>query len=204
MLKGMTAHYLLEIGRVKEHGPTILVHAAAGGVGAILCRWAKRLGATVIGTAGSSEKAELARASGCDHVILYRSENVASRIRELTNGEKVDVVYDSVGKDTFQDSLASLRPRGILVSFGQSSGAIAPFEPRVLAANGSLFLTRPVLHDYVRKREELEGRARDLFDAIARQIIEVRVAQTYPLRDATQAHRDLEARRTTGSTLLLP
>ena len=204
MLKGMTAHYLLEIGRVREEQRTILVHAAAGGVGLLLTRWAKHLGATVIGTAGSEEKAELAREAGCDHVILYRSESVAARVRELTGGEKVDVVYDSVGKDTFQDSIASLRPRGLMVSFGQSSGPVPPFAPRVLAAAGSLFFTRPSLPDYVRRRDELEARAGDLFAALASGVLSVRVAQTYPLSDAAKAHRDLEARRTTGSTLLLP
>ena len=204
MLKGMTAHYLLEIGRVKEERPTILVHAAAGGVGLLLCQWAKRFGATVIGTAGSEEKAKLAREHGCDHVILYRSENVPQRVHELTEDRKVDVVYDSVGKDTFHDSIASLRPRGMMVSFGQSSGAVPPFEPRLLAANGSLFFTRPVLHHYVLEREELVRRARDLFAAVADGTLEVRVAQTYPLRAAARAHADLEARKTTGSTVLVP
>lgn len=204
MLKGMTAHYLLEIGRVREEKPTILVHAAAGGVGLLLCKWAKHLGATVIGAVGSEEKAALARANGCDHVILYRSENVSAKVNELTEGHKVDVVYDSVGSDTFHDSLASLRARGLMVSFGQSSGPVAPFEPRLLAANGSLFFTRPTLHDYVRKPEELQRRAVDLFEAIERGVLSVRVAQTYALRDAAQAHRDLEERKTTGSTLLLP
>jgi NADPH:quinone reductase len=204
MLKGMTAHYLLEIGRVKETKPTILVHAAAGGVGLFLSRWAKHLGATVIGAVGSEEKAELARANGVDHVILYKTEKLTQRVREITREHMVDVVYDSVGKDTFQDSLASLRPRGIMVSFGQSSGSVPPFEPRVLAAHGSLFFTRPVLGDYVRRREELESRARDLFTAIANGVLEPRIGQTYPLRDAARAHRDLESRKTTGSTVLLP
>ena len=204
MLKGMTAHYLLDIGRVKEDRPTILVHAAAGGVGLLLCQWAKHFGATVIGTAGSEEKATLAREHGCDHVILYRSENVPQRVHELTKDRKVDVVYDSVGKDTFHDSIASLRPRGMMVSFGQSSGAVAPFEPRLLAANGSLFFTRPTLHHYVLERTDLVRRAHDLFGAIADGTLSVRVAQTYPLRDAARAHADLEARKTTGSTVLVP
>jgi NADPH2:quinone reductase len=203
MLKGMTAHYLLDIGRVQETRPTILVHAAAGGVGLLLCQWARHFGATVIGTAGSEEKAELARANGCDHVILYTKENVPARVQELTNGAKADVVYDSVGKDTFDDSLASLRPRGLMVSFGQSSGAVPPFAPSVLAVNGSLFFTRPVLQDYVRKREELETRTHDSFDAITRGTLKIRIGQTYPLRAAADAHRDLEARKTTGSTLLV-
>jgi len=204
MLKGLTAHYLLDIGRVREDRPTILVHAAAGGVGLLLCQWAKHFGATVIGTAGSDEKAKLAREHGCDHVILYRRENVRQRIHELTEGQKVDVVYDSVGKDTFHDSIASLRPRGMMVSFGQSSGAVPPFEPRILAAGGSLFFTRPTLHDYARKREELVTRARDLFGAIADGTLTIRVAQTYPLREAARAHADLEGRKTTGSTVLVP
>ncbi len=204
MLKGMTAHYLLDIGRVREDRPTILVHAAAGGVGLLLCQWAKHYGATVIGTAGSEEKAQLAREHGCDRVILYREQNVPQRVQELTHQRKLDVVYDSVGKDTFRDSIASLRPRGMMVSFGQSSGSVPPFEPRLLAANGSLFFTRPVLQDYVREPKELERRARDLFGAIAGGILDVRVAQTYPLREAARAHADLEARRTTGSTVLLP
>ncbi len=204
MLKGMTAHYLLDIGRVREELPTVLVHAAAGGVGLLLCQWAKHLGATVIGTAGSEEKAKLAREHGCDHVILYRTENVPQRVHELTQDRKVDVVYDSVGKDTFHDSISSLRPRGIMVSYGQSSGVVPPFEPRLLAANGSLFFTRPVLHDYTRKREELVRRAGDLFGAIADGTLKVRVAQSYPLRDAARAHADLEARKTTGSTVLVP
>lgn len=204
MLKGMTAHYLLEIGRLAEAKRTVLVHAAAGGVGQLLCQWAKHLGATVIGTVGTEEKVALARECGCDHVIVSRTEDVAARVRDLTSGAKVDVVYDSVGKDTFEASLASLRPRGTLVSFGQSSGSVTAFDPRVLATNGSLFFTRPTLFDYVRERPELERRARELFAAIEGGVLRVRTAQTYPLREAAQAHRDLLARKTTGSTLLLP
>lgn len=205
MLKGMTAHYLLETGRVFDKTKrVILVHAAAGGVGLILCQWAKHLGARVIGTAGSPQKAALAKEHGCDDVILYRSEKISARVSELTNNEKVDVVYDSVGRDTFQESLASLRPRGLMVSFGQSSGPVEPFEPRVLAVRGSLFFTRPTLYDYVRKREELEGRARDLFDAIEKGVLEIHIHDTFALREARRAHEALEARRTTGSTLLIP
>jgi NADPH2:quinone reductase len=204
LLKGMTAHYLLDIGRVKETRPTILVHAAAGGVGLLLCRWSKHVGATVIGTVGSEEKAQLARENGADHVILYKAEDITRRVHEITNGRKVDVVYDSVGKDTFHHSLASLRPRGMMVSFGQSSGSVPPFDPRVLATSGSLFFTRPVLGDYVRKRDELETRARDLFAALSDGILDVVVGQTYPLRDAARAHRDLEARNTIGSTVFVP
>lgn len=204
MLKGMTAEYLVRRTYPVKKGETILVHAAAGGVGLILAQWAKHLGATVIGTVGSEDKAKLAREHGCDHVVFYRTEDVAERVREITGGERVPVVFDSVGKDTFAASLASLRRRGLLVTFGQSSGAIPPFDPRVLAQKGSLFLTRPTLGDYVATREELEATARDLFDVIAKGAVRVRVAQTYPLRDAERAHRDLEARKTTGSTLLLP
>jgi NADPH2:quinone reductase len=204
MLKGTTAHYLIEIGRLADREQTVLVHAAAGGVGLLLCQWAKHRGATVIGTAGSEEKAAIARANGCDHVILYRSENVSARVNELTNGQKLDVVYDSVGKDTFHDSLACLRPRGLMVSYGNSSGAVPPFEPRLLAANGSLFITRPVLRDYTRRPEELRARAADLLSAIASGVLKVRIAQTYRLRGAGTAHQDLEARKTTGSTLLIP
>lgn len=204
MLKGMTAEYLVRRTYPVKKGDTILVHAAAGGVGLILAQWAKHLGATVIGTVGSEEKAKLARDHGCDHVVFYRTEDVAERVREITGGARVPVVYDSVGKDTFAASLASVRRRGLLVTFGQSSGAIPPFDPRVLSQKGSLFLTRPTLGDYVATREELEATARALFDVIAQGAVRVRVAQTYPLRDAERAHTDLEARRTTGSTLLLP
>ena len=203
LLKGMTAHYLVEIGRLKECRQTILVHAAAGGVGLLLCQWSKHLGATVIGAVGSEQKAKLARENGCDEVILYGREDVPTRVGEITKGRMVDVVYDSVGKDTFDASLASLRPRGIMVSFGQSSGAVPPFEPRLLA-NGSLFFTRPVLGDYVRTREELEARAGDLFAALKDGILKALVGQTYPLREAARAHRDLEGRKTIGSTVLLP
>jgi NADPH2:quinone reductase len=204
LLKGMTAHYLLDIGRVREEKSTILVHAAAGGVGLILCRWAKHFGATVIGTVGSEEKVQLARANGADHVIEYRKEDIADRVRHITGGEKADVVYDAVGKDTFASSLASLRARGMLVSYGQSSGKVPAFEPGVLASHGSLIFTRPVLRDYVWRREELETRARDLFGALASGVLDVVIGQRYPLRDAARAHVDLEARKTVGSTVLVP
>ena len=204
MLKGMTAQYLVRRTHPVQKGETIVVHAAAGGVGLILCQWAKHLGATVIGTVGSEEKAKLAREHGCDHVVFYRTEDVPARVRELTGGAGVPVVYDSVGKDTFAASLDCLRPRGLLVTFGQSSGPVPPFDPRVLSQKGSLFLTRPTLGDYVRARAELEATARELFEIIASGVVKIRAAQTYPLRDAEHAHRDLEARKTTGSTLLLP
>jgi NADPH:quinone reductase len=204
LLKGMTAEYLARRTYPIQAGDTILVHAAAGGVGLLLTQWAKHLGATVIGTVGTEAKAKLARDHGCDHVVFYRTEDVAERVRAITGGARVPVVYDSVGKDTFAASLASLRRRGLLVTFGQSSGPIPPFDPRALAQKGSLYLTRPTLADYVATREELEATAAALFDVIARGAVRVQVAQTYPLRDAEGAHRDLEARKTTGSTLLLP
>jgi len=204
LLKGMTAEYLVRRTYAVGNGETILVHAAAGGVGLILCQWAKHLGATVIGTVGSEEKAKLARENGCDQVVLYRTEDVPARVRELTGGEGVPVVYDSIGRDTFAASLDSLRPRGLMVTYGNASGPVPAFEPRLLASKGSLFLTRPTLHTYVHTREELEASAAAVFDVIARGVVRVRVDQTYPLRDAERAHRDLEARRTTGSTVLLP
>lgn len=206
MLKGMTAHYLVEIGGLRQKRQSVVVHAAAGGVGLLLCQWAKRAGATVIGSVGSDEKATLARAHGCDHVIVTgrgATPDLADRIQEANGGAKVDVVYDSVGKDTFTSSIAALRPRGLLVAFGQSSGAVPPFEIRMLSA-GSLFLTRPKLGDYTATREELDMRARELFLAIASKELSVRVDQTYPLRDAVRAHRDLEGRKTTGATVLVP
>jgi NADPH:quinone reductase len=207
MLKGLTAHYLVEIGRLRETPRTVLVQAAAGGVGLLLSQWAKHHGATVIGTAGSEEKADLARAHGCDHVILYRGlgpRELRERVRAITHGAGVDVVYDAVGKDTFDESLASLRPRGLMVTYGQSSGPISPFSPRVLAEQGSLFLTRPILRHYIADRAALTARTSELFAAIANGVLRVRIAQTYPLREAARAHRDLEDRKTTGSTLLLP
>jgi len=204
MLQGMTVHYLIRRTYRVEPGVTVLFHAAAGGVGLIACQWLKHLGATVIGTVGSEEKAELARAHGCDHTILYKSESVPERVRELTDGAGVPVVYDSVGKDTFEGSLDSLAPHGMLVSFGNASGPVAPFEPGILAAKGSLFFTRPTLMTYTAKREDLVAAATELFDVVLSGAVQIRVNQTYPLADAAQAHRDLEARKTTGSTVLLP
>lgn len=204
MLQGMTAQYLLRRTYRVQPGDTILIHAAAGGVGLLVCQWARHLGATVIGTVGSEEKAELARAHGCDHPILYKSEDFVARVREITNGEGVPVVYDSVGADTFLKSLDCLRPLGMMVSFGQSSGKVEPFDTGLLAAKGSLFLTRPSLMAYTAKRSDLVASATELFDVVARGAVKVEINQTYPLKDAAQAHRDLEGRRTTGSTLLLP
>jgi NADPH:quinone reductase len=204
MLQGMTAQYLLRRTYRVQSGETILLHAAAGGVGLLACQWAKALGATVIGTVGSPEKAALAQAHGCDHTILYHQEDVVARVKELTHGEGVSVVYDSVGRDTFLKSLDCLRPLGMLVSFGQSSGAVESFNPGLLAAKGSLFLTRPSLMVYTAKREDLLASATELFDVVTSGAVRVEINQTYALRDTAQAHRDLESRKTTGSTVLLP
>ena len=204
LLKGMTAEYLVRRTHAVKPGDVVVVHAAAGGVGLLLAPWAKHLGAVVIGTVGSEEKALLAREHGCDHVLLYRTEDVPARVRALTRGEGARVVYDAVGRDTLAASMDALSVRGLLVSYGQASGPAAPIDPRVLSQKGSLYLTRPKLGDYVRTREELEESARALFDGVARGVLRVRVEQTYPLPDAARAHRDLEARKTTGSTLLLP
>lgn len=204
MLKGMTAQYLLRRTYRLQAGETILVHAAAGGVGLILCQWAKHLKATVIGTVGSREKADLARAHGCDHPILYREERFVERVHEITGGNGVAVVYDSVGKETFEKSLDCLQPLGMMVSFGQSSGRVQSFDPGLLANKGSLFLTRPVLFTYTAKREDLLATARDLFDVIGNATVKIEIRQRFPLKDAAEAHRALEGRRTTGSTILLP
>lgn len=203
MLRGMTARYLLRGCHPVAEGTTMLVHAAAGGVGSLVVPWARHLGATVIGTAGDEAKAERARANGCQHVILYRQEDVAARVRELTDGRGVDVVYDSVGQATFMASLDCLRPMGTMVSFGQSSGSVEPFNPGLLAAKGSLFLTRPSLMHYTAQRPDLLAHARDLFDVVRAGIVQVQVNQTFPLAQAADAHRALESRRTTGSTVLL-
>ena len=204
MLQGMTVHYLIRRTCRVQPGDTVLFHAAAGGVGLIACQWLKHLGATVIGTVGSETKAAVARAHGCDHTILYNSENVPERVRALTGGAGVPVVYDSVGKDTFDGSLDCLAPLGMLVSFGNASGPVPPFNPAVLSAKGSLFLTRPTLMTYTAKREDLVAAAEDLFAVVASGAVKIEVNQTYPLAEAAQAHRDLEARKTTGSTVLLP
>lgn len=202
MLKGMTAQYLIrQTYRVKE-GDTILFHAAAGGVGLIACQWAKSLGATVIGTVGSDAKAALAKAHGCDHTILYTRENFVERVGEITHGDMVPVVYDSVGKDTFSASLDCLAPRGLMVLFGQSSGAVEPIDLNILAQKGSLYLTRPTLRTYADKRTDLLAMAQDLFDVVLAGAVKIEVSQTYPLRDAIKAHQDLQARKTTGSTVL--
>ncbi len=204
MLKGMTAQYLLRRTFPVGPGCTILFHAAAGGVGLIACQWAKRLGARVIGAVGSEAKAALARANGCDEVIVYTKENFVARVKELTDGRGVAVVYGAVGKDTWEGSLDCLQPLGMMVSFGNASGPVPSFSPLVLSAKGSLFLTRPTLVHYTAARDDLLVAARELFDVVGAGSVNVSVNQCYPLQDAAQAHRDLEARRTTGSTVLLP
>jgi NADPH2:quinone reductase len=204
MLQGMTAQYLIRSTYRVKRGETILLHAAAGGVGLILCQWAKALGVTVIGTVGSEEKAVLARAHGCEHIILYKEENFAERVREITNGKGVPVVYDSIGKDTFEGSLDCLSPRGVMVSFGNASGPVPAFEPGILAQKGSLYLTRPLLMTYTATRQELLASAGELFDVVARGSVKIEINQRYLLSEAAQAHSDLEARKTTGSTVLIP
>jgi NADPH:quinone reductase len=204
MLKGMTVQYLIRRTYKVQPGDTVLFHAAAGGVGLIACQWLKALGATVIGTVGSDEKAALARAHGCDHPIVYTREDFPVRVRELTGGAGVPVVYDSVGKSTFQGSLDSLRPFGLLVSFGNASGPVPPFELGILAPKGSLYVTRPTLATYTATRTDLEATANELFDVVRSGKVKVEVRQTYKLRDAQQVHRDLEARTTTGSTVMVP
>ena len=204
MVKGMTACYLLRRSHWVEKGETVLVHAAAGGVGLILCQWAKHMGATVIGTVGNKEKAELAARHGCDHPILYRDEDFVARARAITNGEWVAVVYDSVGQDTFFGSLDCLMPFGLMVSFGQSSGKIPPFDVIDLMAKGSLFLTRPSLFTYIAKREDLLVTAAEVFDAVRSGAFGVEIRQTYDLREAATAHSDIEARRTMGVSILRP
>ena len=204
MLQGMTVEYLLRRTYPVRSGDTVLFHAAAGGVGLIACQWAKHLGATVIGTVGSDEKAERARAHGCDHPIVYTRENFTERVREITGGAGVPVVYDSVGRDTFEGSLDCLRPRGMLVSFGQSSGKIDPFDIGVLGAKGSLYATRPTLFTYTATRADLESSAQALFEVVGSGAVRVSVNRTFPLAEAADAHRALESRQTTGSTVLLP
>ncbi|MCB1808034.1 MAG: quinone oxidoreductase [Candidatus Competibacteraceae bacterium] len=204
MLQGMTTQYLIRRTYRVQPGDTVLLHAAAGGVGLIACQWLKHLGATVIGTVGSEAKAELAKAHGCDYPVIYTRESFLDRVKEITNGEGVPVVYDSVGKDTWEGSLNSLRKMGMMVSFGNASGAVDPFPPGMLAAKGSLFLTRPTLMDYTAKREDLLATANELFEVVSSGAVKIEINQTYPLAEAAQAHRDLEARKTTGSTILLP
>jgi len=202
MLQGMTAHMLLRSVHRVQPGETILIHAAAGGVGLIVCQWAKALGATVIGTVGTDDKAELARAHGCDHPIVYTRQDFVAEVARITEGAKLPVVYDSIGKDTFMQSLDCLAPRGMMVSFGNASGPVDPFPPGLLAQKGSLFLTRPTLFTYIAARDELETAARELFEVVENGKVKIEVKRRYALKDAAQAHRDLEARKTTGSTIL--
>jgi NADPH2:quinone reductase len=204
MLQGLTVQYLFKGTYQVKPGQTILFHAAAGGVGLIACQWARALGVNLIGTVGSKEKGELAKAAGAAHVINYNEEDIVARVLEITKGEKVPVVYDSVGKDTFLRSLDCLQPRGLMVSFGNSSGAVPPFSMNELASRGSLYLTRPSLAAYVATRADLEARAADLFAMVESGKVKIDVRQRFPLADAAAAHIALEARRTTGSTILLP
>ncbi|HEX3882785.1 MAG TPA: quinone oxidoreductase [Stellaceae bacterium] len=203
MLKGMTAWYLVRRTYAVKRGDTILIHAAAGGVGLIVCQWAKHLGATVIGTVGSDDKAALAKAHGCDHPIVYTRDDFVGKVGEITKGAKLPVVYDSVGKDTFYKSLDCLAPLGLLALFGQSSGSVPPVDLGILAGKGSLFVTRPTLNTYTASREDLLTAANDLFGVVKSGAVKLAINQTYALRDAAQAHRDLESRKTTGSTVLM-
>ena len=202
MLQGLTAHMLLRSVYEVKAGDTILIHAAAGGVGLIVCQWANALGATVIGTVGSDEKAELARTHGCHHPIVYTRQDFTAEVERITGGRRPPVVYDSVGRDTFMKSLDCLRPRGLMVSFGNSSGPVDPFPPAILAQKGSLFLTRPTMYHYTATREERERAARELFEVVASGKVKIEIGQRFPLKYAAEAHRQLEARRTIGSTVL--
>lgn len=204
MVRGMTARALLKRAYPVQAGDTILVHAAAGALGMILSRWAKHLGATVIGTASTAEKAALAAENGCDHTLVYTEDDVAARVREITNGAGVPVVYDSIGRDTFEGSLASLRPMGYMLSYGEASGDPPAVEPRRLGALGSIFLSHPRLRDYVETRDDMIASANDLFDAVRQGVVKIEIGQTYALKDAAQAQADVEARKTQGSTVLLP
>jgi NADPH2:quinone reductase len=207
LLKGLTAWYLVRRTFRVERGQTVLVHAAAGGVGLILCQWLRHLGASVIGTVGSEAKAKLAREAGCTHPLVLDSGNrrdLPTKVKELTAGAKVPVVYDSIGRDTFDVSLECLAPFGLMVLFGASSGPVPPFDLQRLAAGGSLYVTRPTLGTYIARREDLLAGARELFELVARGVLTIHVNQRYPLRDVGRAHQDLEARKTTGSTVLLP
>jgi NADPH2:quinone reductase len=204
MLKGMTAWYLCRRTYRVKKGDTIVVHAAAGGVGQILCQWTKYLGANVIGTVGSEEKVAIAKKAGCKHVIVTSREKASERVKVITKGKGVPVVYDGVGKDTFMDSLDCLSPLGLMVSFGNASGPVPPVNIGILAQKGSLFLTRPTLANYTSTREDLLTAARELFTVVKKGVVKIKINQTYPLREAAQAHADLESRKTTGSTVLLP
>ena len=204
MLKGMTAHYLIHRTYAVKRGDTVLFHAAAGGVGLIACQWLKALGATVIGTVGSDDKAAIAKAHGCDHTIVYTRENFVERVKQITGGKGVPVVYDSVGKSTFEGSLDCLRPFGMMVLFGNASGPVPPFNLGILAQKGSLYVTRPTLVTYIAARADLEATSKALFEVIKSGKVKVEITGRYKLADAAQAHRDLEARKTTGQIILVP
>jgi NADPH2:quinone reductase len=204
MLKGMTVEYLLHRTFWLQKGMNVLIHAAAGGIGLIACQWANHIGANVIGTVGSKEKAALAKANGCHHTILYREEDFVAKVNEITGGKKCEVVYDGIGKATFPGSLDCLKPMGMFVSFGNASGSIEAFNINLLQQKGSLFTTRPTLNHYAAKREDLLAIAGHLFEVVTSGTVKIPVNQKYALKDAQQAHRDLEARKTTGSTILLP
>jgi NADPH2:quinone reductase len=204
MLKGLTAHYLLFRTYPVKAGDTILVYAASGGVGLMLCQWAKHLGATVIGCVGSKEKAKIAMVNGCDYPVFYREDNIVERVREITHGKGVPVVYDGMGQETFASSLDCLRPFGVMVSYGNITGQVEPFAPKILAPKGSLYVTRPTLATHVSTRELLVEGAERLIDVVSKGIVKNNVNQSYALKDTAQAHRDIEARKTTGSTVLLP
>ena len=204
MLKGMTAQYLLRRTYKVQPGDTILIHAAAGGVGLIVCQWAKHLGATIIGTVGTPEKAALAKANGCDHTILYNTQDFVAEVKTITKGEGCNVVYDSVGATTFLGSLDCLKPLGMLVLFGQSSGPVSSFDPALLASKGSLFLTRPSLFAYTAKPADLQATAQDLFDVVASGAVKIEIGHRYALKDTALAHQDLESRKTTGASILVP
>ena len=204
MLKGLTVHYLIHSTYAVKKGETVLWHAAAGGVGLIACQWLKSMGVTVIGTAGSDEKASLAKAHGAEHVINYSRENFVERVQSITGGKKVPVVYDSVGKTTWEGSLECLAPRGLMVSFGNASGPVAPVNLGVLSAKGSLYVTRPTLGTYIATRADLVARSNDLFEVVKSGKVKIETTKRYKLADAQQAHRDLESRKTTGSIVLQP
>lgn len=204
MLKGATAEYLIRRTYPVKKGDWVLFHAASGGVGSIATQWLKALGANVIGTVGSEEKAVLAQKNGCQHTILYRTEDIAAKVKDITNGRGVDVVYDSVGKDTFEASLDSLKPRGMMVSFGNASGPVPEFKPLLLAAKGSLYITRPTVKEYYASNEDFAEGIGALLDVVSEGAVKISINQTYPLKEAQQAHRDLEGRKTTGSTVLIP
>jgi NADPH:quinone reductase len=204
MLQGMTVRYLLRETYPVTPDTVLLFHAAAGGVGLIACQWAKAIGATIIGTVGSAEKGQLALANGCTHVINYRTEDYVAHVNEITGGRGCDVVYDGIGKDTFPSSLDCLKPKGLWVSFGNASGPVPPFDMTILSAKGSLFATRPSLMTYIARRDDLVANASALFDMVAKGAVKIAPSRTYALREAATAHRDLEARKTTGSIVLLP